>query len=174
VLGSPRQLHSQGLSICYRLPSSDRYQSMWLSQSDHHTEFPALLDVLQALADLRVMGLSLKIPEIFFAARHQFPTLKLHASTLAAVHNSAGVHQLEHLGSSAWFWLASCLYRNQRQLLERRNSNSRSSFTALFVLLLGPVPGQQFRGGHSGLQGRCVQPCACILNRDERRILPVL
>jgi U32 family peptidase len=123
-------------------------------------EFPALLDVLQALADLRVDGIIAQDPGIFFAARHQFPTLKLHASTLAAVHNSTGVHQLEHLGVQRVV-LARELSLEEINDIARKTQLELEIFVhgALCFSYSGLCLASSFRGGHSGLQGRCVQPC---------------
>jgi len=61
-------------------------------------EVPAVLDLLQSLADLKVDALIVQDPGILYLARRYFPTLKLHASTLMAIHNSAGVNRLGRLG----------------------------------------------------------------------------
>ncbi len=123
-------------------------------------EFPALLDVLQALSDLRVDGIIAQDPGIFFVARHQFPALKLHASTLAAVHNSAGVHQMEHLGAQRVV-LARELSLEEINDIARKTQLELEIFVhgALCFSYSGLCLASSFRGGHSGLQGRCVQPC---------------
>jgi U32 family peptidase len=123
-------------------------------------EFLALLDVLQALSDLRVDGIIAQDPGIFFVARHQFPALKLHASTLAAVHNSAGVHQMEHLGAQRVV-LARELSLEEINDIARKTQLELEIFVhgALCFSYSGLCLASSFRGGHSGLQGRCVQPC---------------
>jgi U32 family peptidase len=123
-------------------------------------EFPALLDVLQALSDLHVDGIIAQDPGIFFVARHQFPALKLHASTLTAVHNSAGVHQMEHLGAQRVV-LARELSLEEINDIARKTQLELEIFVhgALCFSYSGLCLASSFRGGHSGLQGRCVQPC---------------
>lgn len=123
-------------------------------------ELPALLDVLQALSDLRVDGIIAQDPGIFFVARHQFPRLRLHASTLAAVHNSAGVHQMEHLGAQRVV-LARELSLEEIHQIARKTQLELEIFVhgALCFSYSGLCLASSYRGGHSGLQGRCVQPC---------------
>jgi len=63
------------------------------------SEFPGILDVLQSLSDLGVDGLIVQDPGILFLVHRHFPRLRLHASTLMAIHNHAGVNQMERLGA---------------------------------------------------------------------------
>ena len=61
-------------------------------------EIPEVLDTLGALSSLKPDGLIAQDAGVFHLVRRWFPGLRLHASTLAAVHNSAGVKALQHIG----------------------------------------------------------------------------
>ncbi len=63
------------------------------------SEIPELLDTLNSLASLKPDGLIVQDAGIFHLVRRWFPELKLHASTLAAVHNTAGVKALQAMGA---------------------------------------------------------------------------
>lgn len=124
------------------------------------SEVPAVLDVLQALSDLGVGAVIVQDPGLFFLCRRFFPSLKVHASTLASVHNSAGVRVLERLGARRVV-LARELTIDEIQAIRRRTQAELEVFIhgALCYSLSGLCLASSFRGGHSGLQGRCVQPC---------------
>jgi U32 family peptidase len=132
-------------------------------------ELPALLDVLQALSDLRVDGVIAQDPGIFFVAQHQFPKLKIHASTLAAVHNSAGVHQMERLGAQRVV-LARELSLEEITEITHKTRMELEIFVhgALCFSYSGLCLASSFRGGHSGLQGRCVQPCRLHFHQGRK------
>ena len=123
-------------------------------------DFPAILDLLQALADLKVDALIVQDPGIFFLARRFFPSLRLHASTLMAIHNHAGVNQLARMGARR------VVLARELNLQEIRDITGRTAVEleifvhgALCYSYSGLCLASSFRGGHSGLQGRCVQPC---------------
>ncbi|MGV8073955.1 MAG: peptidase U32 family protein [Syntrophobacteraceae bacterium] len=123
-------------------------------------EFSPLLDTLQALQDLHVDALIVQDPGIFFLVRKFFPDIKLHGSTLMAVHNSAGVNQLERMGATRVV-LARELHLNEIEQIASNSSLELEIFVhgALCFSYSGLCMASSFRGGHSGLQGRCVQPC---------------
>ncbi|MEJ5364184.1 MAG: peptidase U32 family protein [Desulfosoma sp.] len=124
------------------------------------SEVPSVLDVLQALSDLAVDAVIVQDPGIFLLCRRYFPSLKVHASTLAAVHNSAGVNVLERLGARR-IVLARELTLEEIRAIRNRTQAELEIFVhgALCYSFSGLCLASSFRGGHSGLQGRCVQPC---------------
>ncbi|MBC7359191.1 MAG: U32 family peptidase [Desulfacinum sp.] len=124
------------------------------------SEVPELLDTLQALSDLEVDALIVQDPALFFLCRRFFPHLKLHASTLAAVHNSSGVRVLERLGARRVV-LARELGMEELRAICRSADVELEMFVhgALCFSISGLCLASSFRGGHSGLQGRCVQTC---------------
>ena len=123
-------------------------------------DFPRILDLLQSLADLRVDALIVQDPGIFFLARQFFPSLRLHASTLMAIHNHAGVSQLGQMGARRVV-LARELDLKEINDIANQTVVELEIFVhgALCYSYSGLCLASSFRGGHSGLQGRCVQPC---------------
>lgn len=123
-------------------------------------EFPGVMDLLQSLSDLAVDGLIVQDPALFFLARRFFPKLKLHASTLMTIHNHAGVNQLERMGAERVV-LARELGFEEIEEICRKTRVELEIFVhgALCYSYSGLCLASSFRGGHSGLQGRCVQPC---------------
>lgn len=123
-------------------------------------DVPRTLDLLQALADLKVDALIVQDPGIFFLSRQFFPALRLHASTLMAIHNHAGVNQLERMGAQRVV-LARELDLKEITEIATRTTVELEIFVhgALCYSYSGLCLASSFRGGHSGLQGRCVQPC---------------
>jgi U32 family peptidase len=132
-------------------------------------EYPKILDLLQALADLRVDALIVQDPGIFYLVRHHFPKLKLHASTLMAVHNSAGVNQLEQCGAQRVV-LARELTLAEMQQIAAKTRVELEIFVhgALCFSYSGLCLASSYRGGHSGLQGRCVQPCRLRFHQGRK------
>jgi U32 family peptidase len=123
-------------------------------------EYPQILNLLQALSDLRVDALIVQDPGIFYLVRHHFPRLKLHASTLMAVHNSAGVNQLERCGAQRVVLARELTLAEIRQIAATTRAELEIFVHgALCFSYSGLCLASSFRGGHSGLQGRCVQPC---------------
>lgn len=123
-------------------------------------EVPAVLDLLQSLADLKVDALIVQDPGILYLARRYFPTLKLHGSTLVAIHNSAGVNRLGRLGVRRVV-LARELTLAEIKMVADRTEAELEIFVhgALCFSYSGLCLASSFRGGHGALQGRCVQPC---------------
>ena len=123
-------------------------------------EVPATLDLLQALVDLRVDAAIVQDPGMFYLVGHYFPELKLHASTLTTIHNHAGVNQIQRLGAKRVV-LARELHLKEIKQISEKTQAELEIFVhgALCYSFSGLCLASSFRGGHSGLQGRCVQPC---------------
>ncbi len=119
-----------------------------------------VLDILQALQDLECDALIIQDPGLFTLCRNHFPSLQLHASTLCAAHNTAGVDALAAAGAQRVV-LARELTFDEIRTISRSTSTAIEIFVhgALCFSLSGLCLASSFRGGHSGLQGRCVQPC---------------
>lgn len=151
--------------------AQQRHRSVYVALNSLVTalELPALLDVLQALSDLRVDGVIVQDPGIFFVVRHQFPELKLHASTLTTIHNSAGVHQMERLGAQRVV-LARELTLEEITEITRKTQLELEIFVhgALCFSYSGMCLTSSYRGGHGGLQGRCVQPCRLRFHQGRK------
>jgi putative protease len=123
-------------------------------------EFPEVLDLLQTLSDLAPDALIVQDPAVFYLARRWFPGLRLHASTLTAVHNSAGVEAVARMGASRAV-LARELSLDEIRAVAGESPIELEAFVhgALCFSYSGLCLTSSFRGGHGGLQGRCVQPC---------------
>jgi len=123
-------------------------------------ELPQTLDVLQALSDMEVDGVIVQDPGLFVLARRWFPGLKLHASTLMTAHNHAGVNRLARMGARRVV-LARELGLQEIERIGSETEVDLEIFVhgALCFSYSGMCLASSFRGGNSGLRGRCVQPC---------------
>ena len=123
-------------------------------------EIPEVLDTLGALSSLKPDGLIAQDAGIFHLVRRWFPGLRLHASTLAAVHNSAGVKALQHIGVHRVV-LARELNLAEIEEICAGTEAELEVFIhgALCYSYSGLCLTSSFRGGRSGLRGECVQPC---------------
>ncbi len=133
------------------------------------TEVPQLLNLLQSLSDLKADALITQDPGVFALRRKHFPHVPLHGSTLMAVHNSAGVGQLARMGA------ARAVLARESTLREIGEICARSEIPievfvhgALCYSYSGMCLASSFRGGHSGLQGHCVQPCRLRFRQGNR------
>ena len=124
------------------------------------SELPGVLDLLKSLSDLHADGLIVQDPGVFHLVRKFFPDLPLHGSTLMAVHNHAGVNQLERMGARRVV-LARELTLEEVACIAARTRLELEVFIhgALCFSYSGLCLASSFRGGHSGLRGECVQPC---------------
>jgi putative protease len=118
------------------------------------------LDLLQSLSDLGVDALIVQDPGIFTLVREWFPKVRLHASTLMAAHNHAAVNQLERMGAERVV-LARELSLEEIEQIAGKTRAELEIFVhgALCFSYSGMCLASSFRGGNSGLRGRCVQPC---------------
>lgn len=124
------------------------------------SDLSKVLDLLQALSDLDPDGIILQDPAVAYLARKFFPKLKLHASTLMTIHNSAGANQLKRMGFERVV-LARELTLEEIERIAAHTSIQLEIFVhgALCYSYSGLCLASSFRGGRSGLEGRCVQPC---------------
>ena len=124
------------------------------------SELSELLDTLNCLLSLEPDALIVQDAGIFHLVRRWFPGHKLHASTLAAAHNSAGVRALQAMGASRVV-LARELSLSEVEEICRLTDVELEIFIhgALCYSYSGLCLASSFRGGRSGLRGECVQPC---------------
>ena len=132
-------------------------------------ELPEVLDTLNCLATLGPDALIVQDAGIFHLVRRHFPSLRLHASTLAGVHNSAGVKALQKMGADRVI-LARELSLGE---IERICSGTEAELEifihgALCYSYSGSCLASSFRGGRSGLRGECVQPCRLKFRQGEK------
>ncbi|MBU0673491.1 MAG: U32 family peptidase [Proteobacteria bacterium] len=95
-----------------------------------------------------------------YILRKHFPTLRIHASTLTAAHNTMVVQQLAELGFSRVV-LPRELTLDEIKAIARETSVELEVFGhgAMCFSYSGLCQFSSFQGGRSGLRGRCVQPC---------------
>ena len=132
-------------------------------------EFPGILDMLKSIAEIGPDALIVQDPGIISLARKCFPELALHASTLATVHNHAGVNQLQRMGLERVV-LARELRLEEIDDIASRTTAGLEVFVhgALCYSYSGLCLTSSYRGGHSGLQGRCVQPCRLQFRQGKK------
>lgn len=139
-----------------------RHTSIYVAVNSALTapEFPGILDLLKALSEIGPDALIVQDPGIILLARKFFPELKLHASTLAGVHNHAGVARLHRMGVDRVV-LARELKLEEIEAIASKTTAGLEVFVhgALCYSYSGFCLTSSYRGGHSGLQGKCVQPC---------------
>ncbi|MFZ2445817.1 MAG: peptidase U32 family protein [Syntrophobacteraceae bacterium] len=133
------------------------------------SEIPELLDTLYALSALKPDALIVQDAALFYLVRRHFPGLRLHASTLAAAHNSAGVNALERMGARRVV-LARELGLPE---IERVCAGTKAEIEifvhgALCYSYSGLCLTSSFRGGRSGLRGECVQPCRLKFRQGKK------
>ena len=132
-------------------------------------ELPELLETLNYLASLEPDGLIVQDAGIFYFVRRNFPHLRLHASTLAGAHNSAGVKALQKMGASRVI-LARELRLGEIEQICSETQTELEIFIhgALCYSYSGLCLASSFRGGRSGLRGECVQPCRLKFSQGRK------
>lgn len=124
------------------------------------SEIPSLLDTLHALSKVEPDALIVQDPGVFLLCRRYFPGLKLHASTLMAAHNGAGVNALARLGAERVVLARELSVREIESIcLGTKAELEIFVHGALCYSYSGLCLTSSFRGGRSGLRGECVQPC---------------
>ena len=109
------------------------------------------------------------MPGSFILSGAWFPNLKLHASTLTAVHNTAGVKALQAMGAGR------VVLAREFRLgeIEKICSGTEAELEifihgALCYSYSGLCLASSFRGGRSGLRGECVQPCRLRFRQGKK------
>jgi putative protease len=93
-------------------------------------------------------------------ARQQFPRLRLHASTQAAVHNSAGAGAMQRLGCSRAVVARELTFEELRAMQDSAAIELEVFVHgALCYCISGLCLASSFLGGASGNRGRCTQAC---------------
>jgi putative protease len=132
-------------------------------------EVTQTLDLLQALSDLGVDGLIVQDPGVLTLARRWFPGIKLHASTLMGAHSHAGVSQLARMGAERVVLARELSLREIEQIAARTEVDLEMFVHgALCFSYSGLCLASSFRGGNSGLRGRCAQPCRLSFRQGRK------
>ncbi len=123
-------------------------------------ELERVVDYLVALEELNPDALILQDLGLLNLVQTQFPQFHLHASTQMAIHNLAGVKQLENMGLKRVV-LARELSLNEIHTISRNTAVETEVFVhgALCYSYSGLCFFSSMIGGRSGNRGRCAQPC---------------
>ncbi|MGC9194619.1 MAG: peptidase U32 family protein [Syntrophobacteraceae bacterium] len=123
-------------------------------------ELGELIDTLEALACVKPDALIVQDAGIFQLVRKSFPSLRLHASTLAFAHNCSGVRVLQQMGASRVVLARELSLEEIEKIYESTKAELEIFIHgALCYSYSGLCLASSFRGGRSGLRGECVQPC---------------
>lgn len=124
------------------------------------TELHEAVSLLPALAGLGADAVIIADLGLAAVARARFPGIRLHLSTQAGVHSSAGAAAAERLGCSRVI-LARELTRGELALVRKRTALELEVFVhgALCWSLSGFCLASSFIGGRSGNRGLCTQVC---------------
>ncbi len=124
------------------------------------TELPEAVSLLPALAGLGVDAVIVADLGLAAVARARFPGLRLHLSTQAGVHSSAGAAAAERMGCARVI-LARELTAEELALVRKRTAVELEVFVhgALCWSLSGFCLASSFIGGRSGNRGLCTQVC---------------
>jgi collagenase-like PrtC family protease len=138
----------------------DRRVYITLNTLIKEIELPQVVDLLAALAAIKVDGIIIQDLGLWRLARHHFPELPLHASTQMSVHNGAGVKMLERMGFTRAV-LARELSLAEIAEIRRQTSIELEHFVhgALCFSISGQCLFSSALTGLSGNRGRCAQPC---------------
>ena len=140
--------------------SADKRLFVAMNSLVKEDEIPRAVEALSALQLIGVDALIIQDLGLWRIARAHFPALPLHASTLMAIHNSAGVKMASLMGFHR------VVLAREMTLDEIRAASSAAPIdTEVFVhgamcfSYSGLCLFSSYFGGKSGLRGRCVQPC---------------
>ena len=132
-------------------------------------ELPRLVDILAALAGMRVDGIIIQDLGVWRLASSYFPELPLHASTQMTIHNAAGVRMAERMGFVQAV-LARELTLAEIAAIRQETTIGLEHFVhgALCFSISGQCFFSSWITGQSGNRGRCAQPCRRrYLQREE-------
>ncbi|MBU0729952.1 MAG: U32 family peptidase [Proteobacteria bacterium] len=123
-------------------------------------EIPQAIETLALFESLKIDAIIVQDLGIYYLATKYFPTLKIHASTLMAAHNSISVRQFARMGFSRVV-LARELNLQEISRIGQTTSVPLEVFVhgAMCFSYSGLCLFSSYLGGKSGLRGWCVQPC---------------
>jgi len=123
-------------------------------------ELERAVDLLIALDEMQPDAIIIQDLGLLYLIQSQFPGLNIHASTQMAIHNLAGVKQLEQLGFKRVV-LARELSSAEIKNITENTSIEIETFIhgALCYSYSGLCFFSSMIGGRSGNRGKCAQPC---------------
>ncbi len=125
------------------------------------TEFPALIEYIEKLQQLRVDAIIVQDLGLLSVVRERFPDLRVHASTQMFVHNAEGLRLLQDFGVKRAV-LSREMTLNEIGFLNQADSNVETEVFvhgALCYSYSGNCLFSSMVGGRSANRGRCAQPC---------------
>ncbi|MEN6441381.1 MAG: peptidase U32 family protein [Syntrophobacter sp.] len=133
------------------------------------SEIPEVLDSLHALSKIGPDALIVQDAAVFYLAKRYFPNLRLHASTLTAVHNSAGVNALARMGADRIVLARELSLSEIKSICDTTKAELEIFIHgALCYSYSGLCLTSSYRGGRSGLRGECVQPCRLKFRQGKK------
>jgi len=136
-------------------------------------EIPPVIDLLSAISALKVDGVIIQDLGIYRLISKYFPSLNLHASTQMAVHNSAGVLQLEGMGFKRVV-LAREMTLEEIRSVKRKSSLEVETFVhgSMCFCYAGSCFFSSYLGARSSNRGACTQPCRREYSVKNRGVSP--
>ncbi len=124
------------------------------------TELNELCETATSLSQIKPDAIIVQDLGVFFLFKNRFPHLRLHASTLMAAHNLAGVRALSQLGFKR-IVLARELTLEEITAIRQATKAELEVFVhgALCFSYSGLCLASSYLGGYSSLRGKCRQPC---------------
>ncbi len=123
-------------------------------------EMAQAIRLMAALDEMGVDAVIIQDLGIWRIARRYFPGLRLHASTLMAIHNSLGVEMAKEMGFSRVV-LARELTLKEISAISKTSRIQLEIFVhgAMCFTISGLCLFSSYFGGRSSTRGKCVQPC---------------
>ncbi len=151
--------HRQGVKLYVALNAAIREE-----------EIEEVVNALSGLSQVKPSGLIIQDGAIARLCQLHFPNLKLHASTLMTIHNSAGVEQLQSMGFQRVV-LARELTIEELARIAASTTLELEVFVhgALCYSYSGLCLASSFYGGRSSVRGRCVQPCRRLYRSGKQQ-----
>ncbi len=123
-------------------------------------EIPELVETLAVLEKIAPDALIIQDPAVLYLVFNYFPAIRLHASTLMAIHNHVGAQELKKLGAKRVVLARELSLEEIREIREATDIELEVFVHgALCYSYSGLCLASSFLGGKSGLRGNCVQPC---------------
>lgn len=123
-------------------------------------ELERAVDLLTALEEIQPDAIIIQDLGLLYLIQSQFPQFTLHASTQMAIHNLAGVKQMEQLGFKR------VVLARELSVAEIKHISANTSIEievfvhgALCYSYSGLCFFSSIIGGRSGNRGKCAQPC---------------
>lgn len=119
------------------------------------------IKTVSVLYEAGIDALIIQDPGLWYLCRKYFPDLRLHASTLMTIHNSAGVRQANEMGFKRVVLAREMTLSEIRQAVRTGGDVEIEVFVhgAMCFTYSGLCMFSSFYGGRSSTRGRCVQPC---------------